>query len=463
MADETAQGIANVGALTDMQRKTAAYNALNAAYGPAIAYSPENAFNAAKASVAQQTIPTQVGQEQANLQQTQQGNVTAKTQFDREQAYRAAGMLAASADPQTGAISGDLFDQTISAHPDQYGMTPDMVAAFRARATAPGGADFMSHVQQQIIGPQQMVGAPMVANTPNGPEVIRFGKNGGMSTTQLGPGVTPVAQEKVDTANAALAERKKQDAYLQAHGWTTAKIAEFRASTGANNSLYGAGGATLPGVPGAGGGNTLPPPSTDLIGAGNPPGSKTAGQPAPKASVIDTLPIKGQVQVRSQAQQIVNNQTTFDQAMRVADSMDKQISPWSTGPGSKIALPGSVQNDLRRNAQTLQAAAAQAVLTGMKNAQGSTGIGRILQAEYKNFTSVYGNLETDQSAAQFKQHLGFLRDSLTRIITTQRSAFQAQWKQSPEGAIGMPERSTGPQASAQDLVDELARRGIVKK
>lgn len=418
MADQTAEGIQAAGVLANDARKALAYNALARAYGP-VAGDPEGALKLQDFTQKQITNPTEAEQGKANLTSTNLSNTAAQSQYSREQGYRAAGQLIAAAGAD-GSVPGDLFDQTIGAHPTQYGMDPTLVAAFRAKATAPGGSQFMSNIQRQLIGPTTATGQPIVAQGPNGQSVLlTHDKYGNITQNGLAPGVVPVTQqrsnqgqENADTSRAGLPIRKQN-----------ADTAAFNAGVRANNSVYGAPG----GAPGP--------------GTGAP--AAQSGQPAPSA--IDQLPPKGQTQVRGQAQQIVNNQTNFDNAMTIAASMQKQISPYTTGAGALLkSLPGSLQNDLRANAETLRAQAAQAVLSGSKNAQGNTGFGRILQAEYKNFTNMYGNLEQDQSAKQYAFHLQLLQQSLAKIQSAQRSNFTGQWKVSPEAAIGQPERGAGP-------------------
>lgn len=63
-----------MGALTDAERKSAAYNALNRAYGPAVAYDPATALQAQTYGQREKTNPLEVEQAQANLDTTKHTN-----------------------------------------------------------------------------------------------------------------------------------------------------------------------------------------------------------------------------------------------------------------------------------------------------------------------------------------------------------------------------------------------------
>jgi hypothetical protein len=160
MADETDKSIAGYGALTDQVRKDAAYNALAKAYGPAIAGDPVNAFNASRADVQQKTAPTQVEQAGANLEGTQLENTGKQmtnedAQRTRQQmaAYRGAQMLLSQADPQTGAIPKDAYDKIVRPNAALFGIDPEHVDQFGEMLSGHGGASYVQHVSQALLGP----------------------------------------------------------------------------------------------------------------------------------------------------------------------------------------------------------------------------------------------------------------------------------------------------------------------
>lgn len=329
-------------------------------------------------------------------------------------------------------------------------------------------------------------------------------------------------EARVGIAQGNLDERTKQDAYLQKIGWTKAGIAAFRASTMANNSAYGAGdGQTLPSTappgqapPQGGAAPQAPAPpqappgnvpsaagldafitkyggniDAAIAATGNnsaltnavsdryeqvhhlgqyaqpgPPGTSpapaVAPSPAAPVSPLDRFPPKGQAMARDQARQVVNANTMFDNTKSIMDQADKQISPYTTGVGSLMAhMPGSVQTDLLHNLNTIKANVGQAVLTSMKGTNGSTGIGRVLQAEYNNFVNVLGAVDPKQSAAAVRYHLGLVRASLTKMNAALNDGYQAQWKTDPYSAIGEKPPGASPSASKSDAA-LLAKYGV---
>ncbi len=90
---------------------------------------------------------------------------------------------------------------------------------------------------------------------------------------------------------------------------------------------------------------------------------------------------------------------------------------------------------------------------------------RMSNAEFNVLTSSLGALGTEQSPAQFRQHLGYIANALSKFNTTVNGGFKTQYQTDPYSALGIPNPSTqkpNVNVSPQDAVDELRRRGVVK-
>lgn len=454
MADDTdtgsqslLQGNAFASALANQNRKTAAYNALNKVYGPGVAGDPEAAQQAATAAVTQANVPaaeaanaakaaalqssTEQYGAQAGNPEAFSSNVTASTaqsQQLREQGYRAAGQLIGLAGPD-GAIPGDEFDKTIGAHPTQYGLDPNMVAAFRAKATAPGGAQFLGNLQKQLIGPTQVAGTPIVAAGPGGSQLIQKDKYGNLINTSLAPGVTPVSQERIPIAQQNANTNAAKIPILQQNANTSGVNANTRVS----NSVFGDQGG-----PANQGGGTKTAPAA----------APAAGQPVVPPAIA-RLPLKGQEQVRSQAQQLTNQITNLQTTNTLLDTALKQVTPFTAGAGSLLKdMPGSAQTDLKANLATLKSQGLMTWIAGMKNAQGQTGIGRVLQSEANAAQSLFGNMEQDQSAKQLAFHMGLFKQTVNNLVKHSQDNFTAQWQTDPWSAIGEKAPNSPPSDAA---------------
>lgn len=469
-------------------RKNAAYNALVQTYGPA-AGDPEAWAKSAQAKQTQDVEPYAAPTAQADLQGKQLGNAdqTIKNQDalrqQQGQALYSVTQMAKTAANPDGSIDPAKYDQLFSNPLVQKatGVTPDEVAQAKPLITSPGGTTHLDAIGSAALGAQKVSGAVAYGQNADGTSyAIEHDAMGRLSKVPIGDGVTPTA---VTNANSGQ-QRVKQGWQRTAQGWRRVDIGQQNANTNAynagvrsNNSQYGAPDGTAPPQQGAiVAPAAAPAPSTDERSQAaaallkqyhnnpdaaiqNAPDDATAqavadlvtknhsqapAAPAVHGSAAPAIPQLSGKPLATRtgaAQQIVAGQVNLDNANSIAGSMAKQITPYTTGAGSLMSsLPGSVANDLRRNAQTLKAQAAQAVLQGMKNNQGSTGIGRVLQAEYQNFTNMYGNMEQDQSTKQFQYHLGLLQHSLNKMTQIQRAGFRAQWKTDPESALGMEPR-----------------------
>lgn len=466
MADETAQGINAFGALTDQERKTAAYNALSKSYGPAVAYDPQAANAAAQASaqmpLAPETAATGLARSQADLAGTQAdtaGKVIANTSAAGDQqrvaAYRAAQMLKSAADPNTGVIPPDAYDKIVRPNASLLGIDPAHVDAFGQMLAQPGGANHLDQISQSLIGPTKVTGAVSYGIGQDGkPVAITKDQYGNIRQTSLG-GTETVAQQNANTNVVNSGTKKGMLGVAEQNASTN----RYRANTTANNSLFGNPGGPLPGDnrPSAngGGGNVLPAPSVDRIGAGNPPGTVTDPQ-----ALFNRLPPKGKSQAISQATQIVNQGTNLGTTNQILGTVLKQISPYTAGTGSMLKdLPGTAQADLKANLATLKAQGLMSWISSLKNAGGQTGIGRVLQSEANAATNLYGNMEQDQSAKQLAFHAGLFQQTVNKLYQHSGQAFKAMYGVQPHEAIGTDEPNT---AGAPTLPGGWKYLGVAK-
>lgn len=451
-----------LGNIETRNRQRAAYNALRSAYGDA-AGDPDTAAKLEEIQQRKALLPGQVVQQgatlagtqaqtaaaQAGTAETQQKTQLQGAQAQREGQSRALSLLQDSVDPATNSVSPETYDKVVRQNAAVLGIDPSHVDALGQQLAQPGGAQHLETIRRSLLGPTQVTGAPIAGRDAQGNTVLLERDKYGNIVQSAAPGVTTVSQQNADRATAALDERKAQDEFLRKKGWSQVQIQAFRASTAANNSAFGAGDASLPATGGA-----------PVAPAGAP-----AAAPSPKGPAIPaalaSMPMKGKQLVTSQAQQIAGAKVNLDNANAIADSMVSQITPYTTGAGAlRTHLPAGTAVDLQRNAETLRAQAAQAVLSGAKNAQGSTGLGRILQAEYKNFTNMYGNLEQDQNMKQYAYHLDLLKKSLNKMYQIQHDGFTTNYKVSPEAWLsqGSPEPQAAAPAAAAPANDPLGLR-----
>jgi hypothetical protein len=416
MADEATQGVNAFQTQQAISRKTMALNALRSVYGDK-AGDPEAAGQLQEQAQSEQLFPGKLAQQgatlastQAGTAQTQQTTQLAGAQAQREGQYRAITMLQDSVNPQTGAVDADTFDRIVGSNAQTLGLDPAHVQPLKDALTAPGGAQHLDTIRRGLIAPTAATGQPIVAQGPNGQSVlITHDRYGNPSQQSLAPGVTPVSQQQANTATARLTEKTAQDKLLDDLAAGRLNVQQYKARLAAANAN------NLP--------DTAPP-------SGGAPAAPSA---APAASTrFDRLPqgSKARDNAVGFAQSLSSQKVNLDNANFIADSMEKQIGPYSTGAGSFLdRIPASLATDLEANAKTMNSAAAYAVLQGMKNAQGNTGVGRILQSEYANFTTQLGNLnDRRQSDVQYLQHLRLARAALNNLFKAQSDGFKTKYE-----------------------------------
>ena len=462
MADALQAGANFVNSLYNSARKTAQYNALNQQFGPGIAYDPQQAQQAAAADVSMNTIGTQEQQKQAELSNTQAElpikqaqakniNVqaqTGQTSLDTDAALRGTKMLGAIAGPD-GSIDAASARHVLS-NP-AYNLTPEQIDATVAKlgtprqfdsngkVVSPGGVDTLNDMSQALMSGGKVTGGTTAVMNPDGTTTLYRGTSrGGEVATNIGQSTTaplaaiPIRQQ---TANASTSRA--------ASAAQNANTNTYNAGTRANNTPYGAApGTTLPGYNNRssanfGGGNTLPAPTVDKIGAGNPPGTVTA----PAVPQLSGKPLATRT---SQAQMVINANQNYTTANQMLSQLQQQANGYTTGAGSWTDwVRGSAAANLRANAQALRGQVGAAIISSMKNAQGQMGF-RMTNAEFNTLTDSLGALGNEQSAAQFKQHLGYVANAIRAFNQSMNGGFKQQFQTDPYSALGINNSNAAP-------------------
>ncbi len=153
------------------------------------------------------------------------------------------------------------------------------------------------------------------------------------------------------------------------------------------------------------------------------------------------------------AKQVTTVADGVAQAKPIIQQTLQQITPYTTGAGSLLKdLPGSVQNNLKRNLETLKANEFLSVLGSMKNAKGQSGMGRVLQAEVPMMQAAFGNMSQDQTTTQLAQHLSLLSQLLDRSNEKAVGGFKANYGANPYDVAGVkpyaPKMTTPPTGAA---------------
>jgi hypothetical protein len=414
----------------------------------------------------------QTGQTQAATAETTQNTAYTRQAHDTMAHYRALTALEGSVDPKTGSVDPDVFDKQVGANADALGIDPAKLPAIKAAMTAPGGASHIDTIRQALIGPTKVTGAPVVAKDASGNSVlINRDQYGNEIPTNLAPGVTPVAQQRADTGAANTANQLDRTKLMaagltdkEANEVVVNRIAQQRANTGAgglnlrtNNSQFGQSptGGAQPAAPAQQPAQAPPGPAAGANAANPQATGGVAGAPGTVAPLFNSLPPKGKQMAIGQAQQLVNQKTNLDNVNTILDQVDKQISPWTAGAGSELKmLPGGVQKDLQANLATLKAQGLTSWIQSLKNAQGQTGVGRVLQSEANAAMNLYGNMEQDQSAKQLAFHAQLFRKAVNNLHATARAGFKTMYGSDPEGVIG-----TAPAGGASSSNSATAPKG----
>lgn len=454
MADQSLEGAQAFGSLSDSIRKNSAFNALTHVYGPGGGAVQEMQADISGKQSKADLEAAQAGQAQALTEGERQKTKFEVSDHQRLGMYRTLTALEDSVDPATGSVDPDAFDRVVGPNADALGFeSPEHVAQVKKALTSPGGAAHINSIRSALIGPTKITGAPAYSTGPNGESLVtHYDQYGNPETSMLqGRGVqqqrAATGEENAQTSIGRLDLSKLSQKERAAYDLIKGKIAQQNANTSArgedlraNNSVFGQSG---------GGPSAAPPGPAAGPGAGNPqaPGGVT-GAPGTVAPLFNSLPPKGRQAAIGQAQQIVNQKNNLATVNSLLDQVDKQISPWTAGAGSMLAaLPGGTQKDLKANLATLKAQGLTAWIQSMKNAQGQTGIGRVLQSEANAAMNLYGNMEQDQSAKQLAYHAQLFRKAVNNLYKTAQSGFKTMYGSEPEAIVGLDNSGGGAPAA----------------
>lgn len=420
MADLTNEGIEAGNAFTAANRKAVAFNALSKAYGPEVAYDPVAARQAQEYKQSEITNPIAAQQAQANLESTQLTNKdTAGTQ-QRLAAYRATQMLKSAAGPD-GTIPQDAYNKIVRPNASLLGIDPDHIDQFGQMLAQPGGSQHLDTIAQSLIGPTKIAGSTTYGQDENG--------NFMLGRDQYGKPVKQYFEgQVVQQQRAATGQQNADTGVFRAQtGRINAGTAQARESVYAANQPFGPENPVSGMAPAAGG----------APAAGAKP--LTPAQANPTA-LFNRLPPKGKQAAISAATSIVNTGTNLANTNQILGTVLKQISPYTAGSGSLLKdLPGTQQADLKANLATLKAQGLMSWINSLKNQNGQTGIGRVLQSEANAATNLYGNMEQDQSAKQLAFHATLFKQTVNKLYQHSNQAFKAMYGVAPHEAIGSEE------------------------
>lgn len=203
-------------------------------------------------------------------------------------------------------------------------------------------------------------------------------------------------------------------------------------------------------------------------------GGSPSAQPAPAAAASDTapapgngplfnrLPPKGRQAAVAQAAGIVNG---ADQLTLADQQIDRVIqsakNPMATGLGQIAGdVPGLPAYDMKAQTKQLQSLGLTDWIQSLKNAGGSTGIGRVLQSEANAAMSAYGNLDPGQDHDQFIQHVQMFQHRIHQLQNTAQAAYKQQWGVDAYTAAGRPPQATGGSNAHLSDQDLLAKYGV---
>lgn len=164
---------------------------------------------------------------------------------------------------------------------------------------------------------------------------------------------------------------------------------------------------------------------------------------------FDLLPPKGRQGALDQAQHLVNGAQQLASIDDQLNNVERMVSPLSVGLASVTSrIPGTPAHDMQAALTTLRSQGLTAWIQSMKNASGSTGMGRILQSEATAAMSAFGNLEHSQSESQFRYHLGIFKQRVHQLQGTAEQAFKQEYGTDPYAALGVDNPAGGGASSS---------------
>lgn len=340
----------------------------------------------------------------------------------------------------------------VAVNNSEYGVDTGTVGGITG---APGGipAAGAGNIAQAIIGQESR-------GNPNSPTSV----NGAVGIGQITPSfVKTFARPGENPNNPAdnLAIAQRGIAYYQQQYKDPARVAVAYFSGPGNVAPPG---SPTPWIKDAHDGNGTKTSTYVQQVLGRMGGAAPAAGQAPGtggAVPFANLPPKGRQMALDSARGIVNGAQQLSSIDSQIDNISKQVGPMSIGLGSMTAgIPGSPASNLQSALSTLRAQGLTSWLNSLKNASGSTGIGRVLQSEATAAQNSFGALEQSQSEDQFRYHLGIFQQRVHQLQTNAEQAYKQQYGTDAYSAMGMPSGATGgPNAHLSDQ-QLLAKYGV---
>lgn len=188
---------------------------------------------------------------------------------------------------------------------------------------------------------------------------------------------------------------------------------------------------------------------SDTAQAATAPNPNATAPAAGSGPLFDRLPPKGKQAAIAQATGIVNGTDQLQLADQQIDRvLEAAKNPLATGLGQLAgSIPGLPAYDMVAQTKQLQSLGLTDWIQSLKNAGGSTGIGRVLQSEANAAMSAYGNLDPGQDSTQFVQHVQMFQHRIHQLQNTATAAFKQQWGVDAYTAAGVQQGGSGQQAA----------------
>lgn len=445
MPDNSLAGIQGGSALGDNVRKTMAFNALRSVYGD-VAGDPDLAAKLQENAQKAKLDPIAVDQAQATLAGTQAQtagvNATtdetttktqgAKTEEARDSIYRTATYLKGVVNSDDGSKNlEDEMDKHVKPNMAAWGLDPAHYEAMKSSiARDPSQLDSVIKSNMPKVAASTM--ALTSVQNPDGTVTsgtVDKRDNSFHPLTGAAPGaaVSTAVQgaQRANTGTAAQIEKADNDAKKLPIAQQNANSAALAAGSAAANRKEA---ADAPG--------------------GKAPAAPEGQKPQVTAALARMTPAGRKIAI-GQAQQIATQAANLATTNTILDNVDKQISPYTAGTGSLLSkLPGTVQKDLKSNLETLSAQGLTTWIQSLKNAQGQTGVGRVLQSEANAAMKLYGNMEQDQSAKQLAFHATLFRQSVNRLHALASKGFKTSYGIDSKDLVGGDDEPAAPAAAA---------------
>lgn len=432
-----------VNSLNDQQRKTAAYNALNSTYGPAIAYDPVNAANAAKANVETQTQDLQVQQAQRqaaaeqNLVQQNgpnagdptaaaavQNNNANLNENQRGSLVRDLSTLSSlGVKNPDGSFDGKSVSSVLGTDPAKYGMSPQQFALIQQRASQPGASDALQQLigaQRQTAQPNTVTGSLTAYTDPKTGQTVgvQSTKNGTLNETLLGDLKTAPQQQVPIAAENAAAHTVQANAAALTASQPTQTITDATGNVYTLSRKAGAGGVT----PSPTNIQSISGPAGTAAKAGATVEGKATGQQA-----VNTSPYEQNIARATMGQadlQIGRIQTSLSDALSKVGVTTTGLLGEASG-----AMRTGARTGLEADVQVAKSNAAVLAATLARQANGGKGnpvAVRNLQ-EFKAYQDALGDIDPNDAASTVRAQIQAAQSRLGALHDNMRTTYSATY------------------------------------